>query len=179
MRYGIFCKLYVLFCSQGSISEQMKMRINQRWPSSRDLILKIAVIFVQSVKKKIILYGARSVITVFTIVNHWSLPIRPLFIKWNMQVHFFTWSKLKQKIAQSTAATRIEYSIENQYIHVVRMVGKLLPCGHWMLKPGNYVEIHLQPVLLDRISSHPSLALYWSSYSTLLCCLNTYVQQKF
>lgn len=70
-----------------------------------------------------------------------------------MQVKFFTRSKPKQKIAQSTAATRIEYSIENQYVHVARLVGKLLPRSHWMLKPGNYVEIQLQPVLLDRISS--------------------------
>jgi hypothetical protein len=96
-----------------------------------------------------------------------------------MLVRFFTRSKPKQKIARSTAATRIEYSIENQYVHVARMVGKLLSCGHWMLKPGNYVEIQLQPVLLDRISSHPSLTLYWPSYSTLHCCLNTYVEQKF
>ena len=50
---------------------------------------------------------------------------------------------------------------------------------HWMWKPGNYVAIQLQPVLLDRISSHPSLTLYWLSYSTLHCCLNTYEEINF
>jgi len=85
-----------------------------------------------------------------------------------------------QKIAQNTAATRIEYSIENQYVHVARMVGKLLPCGHWMLRPGNYVETPTSTSAFGQnFIPPPPPTLYWPSYSTLHCCLNTYIEHKF
>jgi hypothetical protein len=42
-----------------------------------------------------------------------------------MQVQFFTWNKPKQKTSRSTAATRTQYSIENQYVHVARLVGQV------------------------------------------------------